>query len=187
MTSRSWPVSLIFAIGLVFLFVGERIVEGPSRMAMSGLGALIVVFSLGLRLVRSRQAAAERAAVEKSFLALQGIAVAALLLYVVQSDLWAKIASATLETDSPKLAGALAALWPALIAVVVPPLVLMEVGYLAMTRAPKVELLRMREAMYSGLGLGFTLVFAVAAQYVASERDHRADFSYFRTSKPGDT
>ena len=73
-----------------------------------------------------------------------------------------------------------------MIAIVLPPLVLMEVGYFAMTRAPKVELLRMREAMYSGLGLGFALVFAVATQYVSSERDHRADFSYFRTSKPGD-
>jgi hypothetical protein len=34
--------------------------------------------------------------------------------------------------------------------------------------------------------LGFTFVFALAFQYVASERDAKADFSYFRTTKAGD-
>ena len=46
MSTRSWPVSLIFGIGLVFLYIGERIVEsGTSRAIMSGLGAVIVLFA----------------------------------------------------------------------------------------------------------------------------------------------
>jgi hypothetical protein len=187
MSPKSWPVSLIFTIGLVFLYIGERIVEsGNSRAALSGLGALVVLFSLALRFMRSRQAVSERAVVERSFLWLQLLGLLALVLYGVQSDAWAKVAGATLETGSPKLAGAIAALWPALLTVALLPMVVMEFGYAAMARAPKVELGRMREALYSGLGLAFSLVFALALQYVASERDHRADFSYFRTAKPGD-
>src|SRR5581483_8779207 len=54
--SRSWPVSVIFGIGLLFMYIGERIVEsGSSRAILSGLGAVVVLFSTGLRFVRSRQ------------------------------------------------------------------------------------------------------------------------------------
>lgn len=187
MTSRSWPVSLIIGVGLVFLYIGERIVESStSRAVMSGLGALVLLFALALRFTRSRAAAADRAMVEKWLLWLQLGGVASLLLYLVQSDLWAKIASETLSAHSPKLAGTLAVLWPALLAITACPILLMELAYASMEKAPKLELGRMREAMYSGLGLGFALVFALTLQYVASERDAKADFSYFRTSKPGD-
>lgn len=187
MTSRSWPVSVIFGVGLVFLYVGERIVEsGSNRMLLSGLGAVVLLFAVALRVIRSRGAPPDRAAVERSFLLLQLLAVGALLLYFLQSDLWAKVASATLETGSPKLAGVLAALWPALLAVAVLPIVLMEFAYGAMARARLVELGRLREATFSGLGLGFALVFAMALYYVSSERDGRVDLSYFRTAKAGD-
>jgi len=58
MSSRSYPVSIIFAIGLVFLYVGERIVEtGSSRALLTGIGAVVVLFTLGLRIMRSRATA----------------------------------------------------------------------------------------------------------------------------------
>ena len=66
------------------------------------------------------------------------------------------------------------------------PVLLVEFGYAAMAKAPRLELGRVREAMYSGLGLAGALVFAVGLQYVVVQRDVRADFSYFRTAKPGD-
>jgi hypothetical protein len=187
MNSRSWPVSLILGIGLVFLYIGERIVESAtSRAVMSGLGVLVLLFAAGLRFTRGRAAAADRSMVERWMLWLQLGTVGALLLYLVQSDLWAKIAHETLSTHSPKLAGTLGALWPAVLAITLSPLLLMELAYASMEKAPKLELGRMREAMYSGFGLGFALVFSLGLQYVASERDAKADFSYFRTSKPGD-
>ncbi|MBL8951321.1 MAG: Gldg family protein [Myxococcaceae bacterium] len=186
-SSRSYPVSIIFGLGLAFLYVGERITEtGNNRAILSGLGALVVLFAIGLRLTRMRGVSADRAAVERAFLLLQLTGVAALFLYFVQSDLWAKVATATLDTTSPKLAGVLAALWPALLAIAVLPQVLMEFAYAAMARAKLVELGRMREATWSGLGLAFAFVFAMAGYYVASERDGRVDLSYFRTTKPGD-
>jgi hypothetical protein len=185
--SRSWPISVIFGIGLVFLYIGERIVEsGSSRAILSGLGAVVVLFATALRFIRSRQAHVDRAAVEKAFLDLHVVAVCGLLFYFVQSDLWAKAGGEALTTASPKLAAALGALWPALIGAAALPMLLMEFAYAAMALAPRVELPRIREALFSGLGLAACLVFAMAFQYVASERDAKADFSYFRTSKPGD-
>ncbi|MBK7860832.1 MAG: Gldg family protein [Archangiaceae bacterium] len=184
--SRSWPLSVIFAIGLVFLYIGERIVEsGSNRALLSGLGAVVLLFSIVLRATRVRQPK-DRARVEMGFLWLQLVGLLGLLLYFVQSDAFAKLAGATLETKSAKLAGVLAALWPALIAIAVVPQILMEVAYATMARAAHVELGRVREATWSGLGLAFAMIFAVAFQYVASERDGRVDLSYFRTAKPGD-
>ena len=55
-----------------------------------------------------------------------------------------------------------------------------------MARAPKIELGRIRDAMYTGLGLAFALVFAFSIVYVASERDAKVDLSYFRTAKAGE-
>jgi hypothetical protein len=53
-------------------------------------------------------------------------------------------------------------------------------------RAPKIELGRIRDALYAGLGLAGALVFAFSIVYVASERDSKVDLSYFRTAKPGE-
>jgi hypothetical protein len=53
-------------------------------------------------------------------------------------------------------------------------------------RAPKIELGRIRDAMYTGFGMAGALVFAFAIVYVASERDSKVDLSYFRTAKPGE-
>src|SRR6185369_4685627 len=55
-----------------------------------------------------------------------------------------------------------------------------------MQRAPIVDLGRVRAAMMSALGTAFALVFCFAIAYVASERDIKKDFSYFRTARAGD-
>ena len=56
-----------------------------------------------------------------------------------------------------------------------------------MARAPVLEIGRVRAALLSGLGIAFALVFAFGITYVATERDVRADFSYFRTSRAGES
>jgi hypothetical protein len=55
-----------------------------------------------------------------------------------------------------------------------------------MARAPKLEDGRIDEAMLSGLGIAFAFIFAFSVQYVATERDVKGDFSYFRVAKAGD-
>ena len=66
------------------------------------------------------------------------------------------------------------------------PILLVELAYAQMARAPRLELGRIRSAMLSGFGLAGALVFAFSFAYVASERDKKVDLAYFRTSRPGE-
>jgi hypothetical protein len=180
-------LSILLAVGLVLAWVGERIVEAPAaRGALTGLGALLVVAAFGVRLTRLRQTSGDARRIQGWFAALAGLAVAALALYALGSDLWTRAVGASLESSSPRLAGALAALWPALLATALAPTLLMELSFASMAKAPTLEAGRVREAMYSGLALAFVLTFAFSAQYVASERDVKADLSYFRVAKAGE-
>lgn len=180
-------LSIILAVGLVLAWVGERIVESPTaRAVLSGLGALLVAASFVSRLVRSRQAQGDARRIQGWFAVLSGLALASLALYALQSDLWTRAMGSSLESHSPKLAGVLAALWPALLAASLLPTLLMELSFASMARAPTLESARVQEAMFSGLALAFALTFAFSAQYVANERDVKADLSYFRVAKAGE-
>ncbi len=187
MKSASYPVALTFGAGLLALWIGERVFEaGTGRLAGSLLGVGLVLASTLWRLLRSRAATGGAAQVEKALLGLQLVAVAALAMYFAQSDALTKLDGAPLSASSPKLSGALSALWPAVLAVAMFPIGLMELAYSAMAKSPSVEVARIRDAMFSGLGAAGLLTFAVTALYVATERDVKADFSHFRTTRPGD-
>jgi hypothetical protein len=187
MKRASYPVAIVFALGLLSFWVGERIFEaGTGRMVLSLLGALLTGIAAGWRLMRVRSATGGAAQVEKALLGLQFVALAAIAMYFAQSDALAKIDGAMLSASSPKLSGALSALWPAVMAAAILPLALMELAYAAMAKSPTVETGRIRDAMFSGLGSAGLLIFATAALYVATERDTKWDFSYFRTTKPGE-
>lgn len=180
-------LSIILAVGLVLAWVGERIAEAPTaRGALTGLGALLVVAAFVARLLKSRQQAGDARRIHGWLAALHALALGGLVLYAAQSDLYTRAFGASLESGSPKLAGVLAALWPALMALAVFPTLLMELSFASMAKAPTLEAGRVQEAMFSGLGLGFVAVFAFSTQYVASERDAKADLSYFRVAKPGE-
>ena len=109
-----------------------------------------------------------------------------MLLYVIQSDLWASAFKQPLERNWPKLSTVLSALWPVAWIAAAWPILLVELAYAEMARAPRLELGRIRSAMLSGLGLAATLTAAVSFAYVASERDKKLDLAYFRTSRPGE-
>lgn len=187
MRARSWPVSALLAFGLVLTWAGERIAEaGTVRQVLSEVGAGLVLAAVAWRAQRVRTATGEAKSVERALFGLFLLALAGVVLYYAQSDVLAKLDGKPLASTSPKLAAVIGVLFPAVLAASVFPTVLMELAYAAMARAPKLETLRVRDAMFSGLGLASALVFAFSAQYVASERDAKADFAYFRTSRPGE-
>ena len=180
-------LSILIAIGLMLAWVGERIVEAPEvRYGLTGLGALLLVVSTVVRLMRSRDEKDELARVQRTFAAFSALSLFAFFLYFLQSDLFTKLTGAALATGSPKFAGALSVLWPAVLALALLPTLLMELSFGTMVKAPKLEDGRIDEAMLSGLGLACAFIFAFCLQYVATERDVKADFSYFRVAKAGD-
>ncbi len=180
-------LSILLSIGLLLAWVGERIVESPTaRGALTGLGVLLVVGATLVRFLRSRKQTGTQS-VQSTLAALHGLAVLSLVFYALQSDLFTKLTSHSLESSSPKLAGVFAVLWPAVLLASLLPTLLIELSFAAMAKSPTLEDGRIREALFAGLGVAFTFIFAASVQYVASERDVKADFSYFRVAKPGES
>lgn len=187
MAGKSWMSSALLALGLVLTWCGERIAEsGTWRQILSEVGAAAVLGAVAWRAQRMSRAQGEAKSVEKALFGLFALALAGVVLYYAQSDVLAKLDGKALAATSPKLAAVVGVLFPMVLAAAVFPILLMELAYAAMARAPRLETLRVRDAMFSGLGLASALVFAFAAQYVANERDAKADFAYFRTARAGE-
>jgi hypothetical protein len=185
--SARW--SALWGVGMVLIFVGERAIGaggGASRGVATIGGLLLVLVAIAARAQRLTQAAAERRSAEGLLLRLYGLGLFAVVLYAVQSDLPTLRGGLPLEHSSPKLATVLAALWPVLWITAAWPIALIELAYAQMAKAPRIELGRLRDAMYSGFGVAFALVFVFAVVYVSSERDKKLDLAYFRTARPGE-
>jgi hypothetical protein len=184
--SARW--SALWGAGMLAVFFGERMIGAGGARAVATIGGLVlVVAAIAVRAARAAAAAPDRRHVERTLLALYAVGLLAVALYFVQSDLPAVLGKGKpLEHGSPRLATALAALWPALWLCAAWPIALIELAYAQIARAPKIEVGRIRDAMYSGLGLAAALVFAVTIAYVASERDKKVDLAYFRTTRPGE-
>jgi hypothetical protein len=180
--------SALWAAGMLILFVGERLVGGAStgRTVAMVLGLVCLVGAMLVRLRRSRVATPDRAVAERVLVRLYGLGFIAIVLYFIQSDLPTLRGHLPLEHDSPKLATALAALWPAVWIAAAWPVALVELAYGQLSKAPRLETGRIKDAMYSGLGLAFALVFVFTVAYVSSERDKKFDLAYFRTARPGE-
>jgi hypothetical protein len=183
--SARW--SALWGVGMLLVFVGERAIgAGGARGVASIAGLVLVVVAMAARWRRAVGAGTDRQLTERLLLRLYGLALLAVVLYFVQSDLPTLRGGLPLEHSSPKLATALAALWPALWIVAAWPIALIEMAYAQMLRAPRLETGRIKDAMYSGLGVGFAVIFAFTIVYVSAERDHKFDLAYFRTARPGE-
>jgi hypothetical protein len=183
--SARW--SGLWALGMLAIFVGERMIgSGGARGAATLGGLALVLIAMAIRIGRARGATPDRGQVERTLLALYGLGLFAVALYFVQSDLPTLWKGKALEHGWPRLATVLAALWPAIWAASAWPIALIEMAYAQVARAPRIEVGRVRDAMYSGFGLAAALVFAFALAYVASERDKKIDLAYFRTTRPGE-
>lgn len=178
----------VWGAGMLALFIGERMIGGESggRVGALVIGLAMVIAAIVARARRKSAAGEDRRVAESILLKLYGLGLLAIVLYIVQSDLPSLKGGLPLESGSPKLATVLAALWPVLWITAAWPVLLVELAYAQMTKAPRIETGRVKDAMYSGLGLAFASVFVFAIVYVATERDKKVDLAYFRTARPGE-
>jgi hypothetical protein len=185
----SYAISLFFFFfGMLAIFVGERVIgAGGGRVGLTTMGVVLLGLAIALRAMRAKRSDEQRRLVERILLVLHVVGLVAVALYFAQSDLWAWKFGRPLERDWPRLATSLAALWPALWLFSVLPTITAEFSYAAVARAPRLELPRIRDAVWTGIGLAGALVFAFAFTYVATERDAKHDFAYFRTARPSES
>jgi hypothetical protein len=171
--------SVVYAVGLALVYLGERVL-GPGRAstmaALLGLASIVAALVLGLRQGRGRPAG-------RVLPVLYLFGLLALALHFSRGELPALFGRRALELSMPKLDGALAVLWPAILLVSTLPVLLVEFALAGMARSPRVDARRVFAAVLSGLGMAFALVFCFALAYVAAERNIKADFSFFRTAR----
>jgi hypothetical protein len=187
-TSPSGRWSALWGAGMLAIFFGERMIgAGTARGVATVGGLLMVIAALAVRGARAGSAPPDRRTVERTLLGFYALGLFAVALYFIQSDLPTVLGKGKpLEHAWPRLATALGALWPAIWLAAAWPVALVEMAYAQIARAPRIEVGRIRDAMYSGLGLAAALVFAFTVSYVASERDKKVDLAYFRTTRPGE-
>jgi hypothetical protein len=185
---KSFWISILYVLGLLCVYVGERLIAtGTSRAVWTAIGLVAVLAALVWRFLRAAGSQGESPRVERLFAKLYGLGAFALLLYFVQSDVGARLFGKPLDQVSGDLAVILSVAWPIAMATSLFPVLLCEFSYASMAEAPKLEFDRVRSACLGGLGLAFALVFVFCCVFVASKRDVKWDFSYSRTAKPGDS
>jgi hypothetical protein len=184
--SARW--SAVYTAGMLAIFTGERIIgTGKPRLVATLAGLVLVLAAMAVRMMRAGKTPADRREVERTLLGLYALGLLSVLVYFVQSDVPTLRGGKPLEHSWPKLATALGALWPALWIVAGWPIALVELSYANMARAPRLEVRRIRDALLSGLGIAFALIFAFSVAWVTSERDKKVDLAYFRTTRPGES
>jgi hypothetical protein len=179
--------SILYAVGLVTVYLGERVLDvGKASLVVTVLGLALVLGSTAWRLVEFKQARAPGKAAEKWLALLSGLGLLALVLYFLNSSLTFQLTGKTFEQSSPRLSGIVAVLWPALLISSALPILFGELSLGTMKRAPVVDVGRVKAAILSALGVSFALVLCFAVGYVSSERDVKVDLAYFRTAKAGE-
>ncbi|HLM76445.1 MAG TPA: Gldg family protein, partial [Polyangiaceae bacterium] len=159
------------------------------RYLFTGLGVLGAVFATVLRFVLSGRRTGERRAVERTLALFSLGGLVALVVYFATTETGRKlfgIAKASAETRA-RVDTAGTILWVVLVIVAVVPLLFGERALAPMRRAPHIEARRVRAATIAGLSLALAATYCALFTYAAGELDLKADYSYFRTARAGES
>jgi hypothetical protein len=177
--AHSKTPSIGFCAGLLAVYLGERVLlpgHAATIVTLVGLCLVVAALAFAIRQGKGRPAGSVLPA-------LYGLGLLALVLYFSRTALPDLLGHRALESSLPKLDGVLAALWPAVLLASLLSVLLVEFSYASMNHTPIVDGRRLRRAMHAGLGISFALVFCFAISYIASERNRKADLSFFRTAR----
>lgn len=198
-TATPWWLSLILGVGLIFVFIGERLFghEGSIRGVVTLLGIVILIGVTGIRAWGMVGSSGARRRVERTLLLCHLGTILGLVLYVLTTN-FATQKLAMSESGTAHWLGALTVLYAvALVASLVPVLMIelslgvalrtgFEIGNTTGDEAG-VEYYRVREIGWSGLSVALASAFLMVTCQVASQRNIQRDVSYFKTSSPGDS
>jgi hypothetical protein len=196
-TASPWWSSLVFGIGLLLMFAGERLFGHlpGTRMVLTGLGLVLVLGMTGLRAYTTAATRDARRNVERALLFCQIGVVLALLVYAMTTD-WGMGHFHFTEKGAAHFSIALTVVWAILMIVSLIPLFMIELSLGVALRTELdinsgsdegVEYMRVRDVGLSGLTVGLALALLMVTCNVAEDRNIQRDVSYFKTSSPGDS
>ncbi|WP_437604698.1 Gldg family protein [Sorangium sp. So ce834] len=180
-----------YAGALLAIFLGERVVPTIDglRYALSGLGLLTLALVTALRFATALRETGERRAVERALAILSALGLVAVAAYFTTTDAGRSLLG--VSQAAPELRARVEAAttvgWIALLVIATVPLFFGEAALAPMRRAERIEGRRVRAATLSGVTLAFAAVYSALFVYAASQLDLKADFSYYRTARPGDS
>ena len=192
-TASPWWASLAFGIGLLLVFIGERLLSAVAGlhviMTGAGVGLLLAVTAARAWTVSATTGARRR--VERILLACHIGTLVALFLYMLTTG-WGPDSLHTPHAD-----GALTVLWIVVLIASLVPVVMIELTLGVALRTNfdvdqqesdgSVEYLRVRDVGWSGLTVALAMALMMVTCQVAKERNIQRDVSYFKTSAPGDS
>lgn len=189
--STSLLPALLYGGGLVALLFGQRILvtSEAARWALSAMGIVAILASAALRFARAARAEGERRSIERGLGLLTVLGVFALLLMLTTTEAGANLlglskweAATKARFDSvAKVA------WIVGLLASVLPLGFAETALFPMRHATKLEARRVLSSGAAGLTLALAASYAALFTYSAGTLDVKADFSYFRTARPGES
>jgi hypothetical protein len=199
-TASPWWASLIFGIGLLLFFLGERLFGHLSgvRFVLTGLGLLAILGVTGVRAWTMNASSSARRRVERALLMCHLGTVLGLVLYVLTTD-WGLSTLHLSDAAATHFHGAVTALYMAVLIASIVPVLMVELSLGTALRTgfdihaasveddAGVEYLRVREIGWSGLSVGLALCFLMVTCQVSDERNIQRDVSYFKTSSPGES
>ncbi len=188
-TLRGPLVFAVYLIGLVLIYVGERLIggQGSARWMLSGLGLLGALTATAVWVWAWMRSTESHRKVEhiSALLAMGGLL--AVLLYVLGSDLVMGPASLTGAADEKITArDLLNSVWPMVLLISLLPLTFMQWSAATMAKGKGVELLRLLGSARSGATVAMLVcsLFLINASF--NKKDVHKDFSYFKTSSPSE-
>src|SRR5688572_14454315 len=175
----------LFFVGLACVLLGERVLVGHETAAtvVSGLGLALTLAGTVVRLSKSAAPGA-RGEIGRLLGFAQLVGVVGLLLYWVNA-LWLKAPTPGAESEVGP-AQILTVAWVTLIAVSVTAVAFGEWSIHNMRASAHVESSRVRFAVQSGAALALAAAYGSLFVYAAAQQEAKADYSYFKTSKPGE-
>jgi len=171
---------VLFAAGLATLYVAERSLSDTPRWVLDGIGALLLALGLGLALARLASAWSRDDESRRSTwaaVAAYALALAAVGLYAIESAFLQGAEHTTART-------VLMVAWPALLLLGLAPALAIELALSSMAQSPVYELWRVKLAGRAARVTVFAIVAFAGVNYAASQRNHKIDLSYFRTTEP---
>jgi hypothetical protein len=185
-SAPAWIATTFFS-GLVVLFLGQRVVLAWESVATaaSWLGVAIAVGATLFRLTPKFRGSGEHSRTANLFFGLQVLGLLGVGLYFATTS--SVLDGMSLEKEGREVvASVLGVAWTTLIAVASLALLFAEIALQPMRHAALLETRRVRAAALSGGVIGVALSYGSLFVYSAAQTEAQADFSYFKTSEPGE-
>jgi hypothetical protein len=181
----------VYLGGLALVFLGERVLSGLEKGAgfFTALGLAGMVVATILRFSPKFRSQGERAQIERLLALLSVLGLFALAIYYVTTNSGIERFGLDKWTSEKRdhAIELLRVLWVSLLTLAVMPQIFAEAALRPMRRAERPESRRVKAAAMAGAALGMVVVYGSMLVYASSGIDKKWDYSYFKTSRPGES